>query len=230
MQDRFPPPRQPVVDRVAFLIEVCRGKSVLHLGCTDWPITERKRAAGLLLHERLAAVARSLTGVDCDEAGVECLRRMGYTDTHLDDVEEFTNPGVNQRQYEVIVAGEIIEHLENPGNFLRAAQRLMNAESRLVITTVNAYCLFRFLRYLAGKEMVHEDHNFYFSPRVLQKLVTRCGLVVEAFRYYAIGRELRAHIPKHFLWIDDFSRMFFPAASDGVIVVARLPRLAESGG
>ena len=180
-----------LVDRVSYLLEQSAGKRVLHLGCTDWPYTETKLKGGALLHGQLQRSARELTGVDLDAEGVECLRRLGFAETYRDNVEQFTAPEVRSRQYDVILAGEIIEHLENPGLFLRAVQQLMTRETELVITTINAYCFFRFLYFLGGNEMVHPDHNYYFSPVVLRKLITRCGLEVTDFRHYAIGREIR---------------------------------------
>ena len=224
MKDRFTHPKSAVVDRASFLVEQCRGKTVLHLGCTDWPITESKLKSGAFLHARLAEVASSLTGVDADPDGVAYLKKNGCPDTHIDNVEIFSNPALQGRTFDRIVAGEIIEHLNNPGLFLNAVQKLMGPETELIVTTVNAYCLFRFLRYLAGKELVHEDHNYYFSPRVLEKLITRNKLTISSFRYYGIGKELRKAVPTHFLIIDWFTSRIFPPCSDGVIFSARLCR------
>lgn len=210
-----------LVDRVTYLLEQSAGKRVLHLGCTDWPYTETKLKGGALLHGQLRNSARELTGVDMDAEGVACLRRLGFAETYCDNVEQFAAPEVRARQYDLILAGEIIEHLENPGLFLRAVQTLMTRETELIITTINAYCFFRILYYLGGNEMVHPDHNYYFSPVVLRKLITRCGLEVTEFHHYAIGREIRALNPRRIVWLDDLGRWLFPRASDGVIFKAR---------
>lgn len=210
-----------LVDRVSYLLEQSAGKRVLHLGCTDWPYTETKLKGGALLHRQLQRSARELTGVDMDVEGIECLRRLGFAETYYDNVEQFVAPEVRARQYDLILAGEIIEHLENPGLFLRAVQTLMTRETELIITTINAFCFFRFLYYLGGNEMVHPDHNYYFSPAVLRKLITRCGLEVTDFRHCAIGREIRTLNPRRIVWLDDVGRWLFPRASDGVIFKAR---------
>lgn len=199
---------------------------VLHLGCTDWPYTKQKLAGGALLHARIHAVATSLVGIDSDQEGVACFRQLGFAETYVDNVENFSRPEVLNRPYDIIVAGEIIEHLENCGLFLRAVQRLMSPRTELVLTTVNAYCFFRFVFYLFGREMVHPDHNYYFSPAVLRRLLTRCGLDVTDSRHYPIGLEHRSLNPRRIIWLDDLGRRLFPRASDGIIFKAQVLRTA----
>lgn len=217
---RFRPPVSPVVDRISHLLQICEGKRVLHLGCTDWPLTRERASARELLHQKLASSASSIVGVDADQSGVDALRELGFPETYCDNVEEFSHPDLAAQRFPLIIAGEIIEHLENPGRFLRAASRLLEPGGELVITTVNAYCAFRFVRYLAGSEMVHHDHNYYFSPRVLSKLVRRCGYSVTALYYYPIGREMRHQTAWYFRAIDTFTTRVLPAASDGLIIHA----------
>jgi predicted TPR repeat methyltransferase len=213
-----------LVDRVSYLVEACHRKRVLHLGCTDWPYTEQKLASGSLLHARISSVASSLVGVDADPQGVACFRQMGFPETYVENVENFSSPLVKDRAYDVIVAGEILEHLENCGLFLRSVQNLMGPRTELIITTINAYCFFRFVSYLFGRENVHPDHNYYFSPVVLRKLLNRCGLEVVEFCHYPIGKEHRLLNPRRVIWLDDLGRTLFPRASDGVIFKARLPQ------
>ncbi len=210
-------------DRVDYIIEECRGKHVLHLGCTDWPYTEAKIAGQALLHEKITHVATSLVGVDADEEGVSYFRKIGYLETYVENVENFSNQEVCRKNYDIIVAGEIIEHLENPGLFLRSVQKLMNSKTEIVITTINAYCFFRFIYYLFKQELVHSDHNYYFSPIVLNKLITRCGLEVTDFKYYPVGKEIRSLNPRKLIFLNDVGHWLFPKASDGVIFKARLP-------
>lgn len=210
-----------LVDRAAYILEQCANRRVLHLGCTDWPFTERKMASGALLHAKINQVATSVVGVDADQEGVKFFQQHGFPETYCENVERLEHPGIVPHAYDIIVAGEIIEHLENPGTFLRSVQKLMTDKTELLVTTINAYCWFRFLYYLLGKEMVHEDHNYYFSPAVLRRLLTRCGLEVTDFKHYAIGREVRALNPRRIVWLDDLGRIFFPRASDGLICKAR---------
>ncbi|MFN7138420.1 MAG: methyltransferase domain-containing protein [Limisphaerales bacterium] len=212
-----------ITDRITYILKQCSGKRVLHLGCTDWPYTESKLQQEALLHSKIAKVAKSLVGMDADQAGVEYFRKIGFAETYLDNVEAFNNPEVFNHDYDVIVAGEIIEHLENPGMFLRSVQKLMKPSTEIIITTINAYCFFRFVYYVLRNEHVHPDHNYYFSPIVLKKLITRCGLEVTDFSHYPVGKEIRKLNARKLIFLDDISRLLFPRASDGLIFKARLP-------
>ncbi len=217
MRSRFKTPRSGYVDRIEYLIEQSRSKRVLHLGCSDWPMTEEKIAGHALLHDRLAQAAQTLTGLDASPEGVELLRHNGYADCFVANVEKMDVPELNGRVFDVIIAGELIEHLSNPGLFLQQVRRFMTPETALIITTPNAYCLFRVLRYFFGLEMVHEDHNFYFSPRVLEHLLVQNGMRVVEQKYYGIGPEIRGLIPYRYVLLDQIARRLSPAMSDGLI-------------
>src|SRR5438067_10161270 len=163
------PVTAPLRQRVQFIIETCRGKRVLHLGCSDSPYTERRLADGTILHAMIEKVATVQYGVDSDAVGIEMLRAAGYQNVAVANVEELAerNPfsGVT---FDVIVAGEIIEHLSNPGRFLDSIKPLLPTHATLLLTTVNAYCAYRYAYcLLTRKESVHPDHVYYFSRRTL---------------------------------------------------------------
>ena len=64
-------------DRNRYLEERVLDKSVLHVGCSDWPITEQRLEEGTLLHLRLQRTAKHLIGIDLSEAGIAALRGHG---------------------------------------------------------------------------------------------------------------------------------------------------------
>src|SRR5262245_29333406 len=127
----------PLVQRVDYLIDRCRGRRVLHLGCTNWPYTDAALADGSLLHLQLQKVAAELHGVDADPEGLARLAARGHNHLHQGDLERLDTLPL-AASFDVIVAGEIIEHLANPGRFLAGVQALMLADTSLIITTVNA--------------------------------------------------------------------------------------------
>src|SRR3990170_2216778 len=116
-------PRERIVDRDKYLLEASAGRDVLHLGATDAPFTAEKAARGALLHQRLATVAGSLRGLDSDASSVALLAdRYGISDIQLTDLSAPVTPDVQPA--ELVICGDIIEHVNNAGNLLIQCNRL----------------------------------------------------------------------------------------------------------
>ncbi|REJ78515.1 MAG: methyltransferase domain-containing protein [Acidobacteria bacterium] len=216
-----------LVQRIEKIEELCTGRSVLHLGCTNWPYTKESLDNDSLLHLSLDRLASELYGFDFDENGLEILRGKGVQNLYRANLEHLNEVDLDRR-FEVIVAGEMIEHLTNPGLFLRGIKRFMDRDTRLVITTVNAYCGMRFVQYaLRGKggtaEPVHPDHVSYFSYRTLRLLVEKEDLEVREFFFYDLGKEHRPHNPRIWNIVNDILVGVSNQLSDGVIAVCGLP-------
>ncbi len=214
-----------IVQRMEFIKSECAGKKVLHLGCTNHPYTADAIEKGMLLHAELASITDRLYGFDYDEEGLETLRSYGYGDLYQADLEELENVELNET-FDVIIAGEMIEHLSNPGKFLTGIKRFMDENTRLVITTVNAYGAIRLLKYfISGKrgrnEPVHPDHVAYYSYSTLMLLLKRHGFAVPEFYFYDVGPEHRPSSRMIYNMFSDLCVMFAPQMGDGVIAVCR---------
>jgi cyclopropane fatty-acyl-phospholipid synthase-like methyltransferase len=184
-----------MVDRVQFIKNACVGKKVLHLGCTDYPFTEEVIKNEMLLHFELGRVARELYGFDFDERGIKILSDAGVKNLYLSNLEKLEEVDLDET-FDVIIAGEMIEHLSNPGLFLKGIQRFMNSETNLLVTTINAYCGMRMLTYGfrgrgGAREPVHPDHVAYYSYSTLKVLIERENLRVRRFAFYNTGEEHR---------------------------------------
>lgn len=217
-----------LVQRLDFIRETCRGQRVLHLGCTNWPYTLESLENNMLLHRDLEQIASHLVGLDADEQGIKTLKEQGSKNLYKADLEHLDELDLDEK-FDVIVAGEMIEHLSNPGLFLNGIKRFMNAETQLVLTTINAYCGMRFWLYgLRGKsgkqEPVHPDHVAYYSYSTLKLLVERHEMHVEKFLFYDVGKEHRPHNRWFLNLVNDVSVKVAPQWADGLIVVCRLSR------
>src|SRR5436190_3290363 len=217
-----------LVQRVEFIKKHCTGKRVLHLGCTNWPYTGEAIENNVLLHFELEKTAGEFYCFDYDQQGLDVLADAGAKNLYRADLEKLDDLDLNET-FDVIVAGEMIEHLNNPGLFLSGIQRFMNAGTQLVITTVNAYSGLRFAIYgLRGKggtaEPVHPDHVAYYSYSTLKLLVERQNLQVDEFLFYDIGSDHRALNRGILNLINDISVWIGPQLADGLIAVCKLAR------
>jgi 2-polyprenyl-3-methyl-5-hydroxy-6-metoxy-1,4-benzoquinol methylase len=174
------------VEREKFILKFCEGKKVLHLGCADWPYTEERIKSGTWLHSKITEVASECMGVDLDENTVFDLQnKHGINNVIQGNAEELGD--LNLDGFDVVVAGEIIEHLNNPGLFLESAKSVLIPDGKLLITTTNAFCFRRFLRIPFGKESIHPDLTYYFSHTTLETLTKRFWYSAVAKYSYRIG-------------------------------------------
>lgn len=215
-----------LVQRVEFIKKMCRGKKVLHLGCTDHPFTKEMIDNQMLLHFELGKIASDLYGFDFDQKGIDVLSAAGAANLYRADLEKLEEVNLD-KTFDVIIAGEMIEHLSNPGLFLRGIQRFMNKDTNLVITTINAYSGMRFLIYgLRGKggenEPVHPDHVAYYSYKTLNLVVQREKLSIKEFVFYDLGKEHRPFGRWFYNLFNDLCVKISPQLSDGVIAVCQL--------
>lgn len=216
-----------LVQRVEFIKKICAGQKVLHLGCTDYPYTAQAVENDMLLHFKLERIASALYGFDFDQKGIDVLRESGGKNLYRADLEKLEEVNLDET-FDVIIAGEMIEHLSNPGLFLKGIQRFMNPKTKLIITTINAYSGMRYLIYgLRGKggrnEPVHQDHVAYYSYKTLSLIIERENLKVEDFLFYDLGAEHRPFNRWFYNVFNDLCVKLSPQLSDGVIAVCSLP-------
>jgi 2-polyprenyl-3-methyl-5-hydroxy-6-metoxy-1,4-benzoquinol methylase len=79
----------------------------------------------------------------------------------------------------VIVAGDIIEHLSNPGRLLDGVHALCGPDTAVIVTTPNAFGLVNYLRYLRGVFADGDEHVVTFNPANLVSLVERHHFTVD---------------------------------------------------
>lgn len=227
-------PKAKVVERIDYLCEQARGRRVIHVGFVDTGCRDMQEAAGTWLHAHLERVATSLVGIDVNEVGVKEAVEAGYEAYAIDcrDREALEAAGVEPAQ--LVIAGEVIEHLDDPGGFLAGLHNLVAPGGMLVITTPNAYGLFNVFASLALREINHPDHVVMFTWRTLANMAARHGwepvetrMYVPAVKLGAGGLVARALglAGRFVVGLERLlGRLRRPYAADGMIVVFRPTR------
>ncbi len=172
--------------RIHFLLDKCRNKKVLHLGCVDEGLTMERIETGNLLHKQVQSVAEEVYGVDISKEGLDLLNKAGFTNLILGNVEQVDKISELQgKKFDIILASEIIEHLNNPGLFLKTANKLFSKNTIMIITTPNAFRITGLGYKLKGFELIHPDHNFWFSWSTLRSLLLKNNYQVIDSRLYS---------------------------------------------
>ena len=185
---RHPLPRNGQVDRDTYLLDVCRGKRILHLACAAWPATQMWCEDESLLHLKMTKVADRIAGFDWSQQGLKILHKHGVNGLHRlnllepDEVEKgWNNLGFEP---EIVVAGELLEHLDRAGMVLENCQRMMAPGCQMVITVPNAFSVRSLLHVLRGYEKVAPDHVSYYSYSNVRELAERNGFTLDRVNWY----------------------------------------------
>jgi SAM-dependent methyltransferase len=152
------------------ILEWVRGPAVLDVGCTDHVVRE---SSVYWLHQHLRQKFPHVVGIDISEENLEKMRQLGYQNLYRMDAETF----LLGEKFDSIVAGELIEHLSNPGLFLDQAHRHLNPGGRLILTTPFAfsllYVLYSNLKY--PKTCENPEHTHWLCVETMRSLATRHG-------------------------------------------------------
>ena len=160
-------PETKVVDRAEFILSHVKGKRVLEFGASG-PMHEAivKAAAFYQGYDRTSNPAANVYAIDLDDVSVTHLSQMDY--------------GV---PYDIIVCGEVLEHLSNPGWFLTRLKQQF-AGVPVLITVPNAFAEAGKGWLKKGYENVNKDHVAWYSPKTLSVLLERAGYACGDLYYY----------------------------------------------
>ena len=161
------------VDRIHRLRELCSGKKVLDIGCvahySDSASTDE------WLHRHLAESAAECLGVDILVEDVRKLRDQGYN-VIVHDVLQAPMTDT----FDVIVCGEVIEHINRPGDLFASAAKMLRPEGRLLITTPNPWYIGYMAKALFPRKFlpVSADHVAWHDAATLTELAERHEFVL----------------------------------------------------
>lgn len=159
--------------REDFLVDCCRGRRVLDVGCAFHNLAQTDMPS--LLHCRLAEAAAEIVGVDLEAAGVKALFEAGYDVIEADlsgDISEVSARG----RFDVVTAGEVIEHLNSPFDLFRFASQMLHPGGILVLTTPNPFSPKRARRGARRETWESVDHVAYYPPTGIAELAERAGM------------------------------------------------------
>ncbi|MFA7298214.1 MAG: class I SAM-dependent methyltransferase [Candidatus Absconditabacterales bacterium] len=162
-----------VDEREVIMQAYTKDKEVLDFGVGD--------TSDRFLHKIIANSAKNVIGVEIDEERAERLRKQGYTILQGD--AEHINIG---KQFDVIIAGDLIEHLNNPGLFLENVKKHLKKDGYFLFNTPNAYSINFVLRglFCGGNVKQFPEHVTVFTDELLVNLLERYGIKTEKIVYF----------------------------------------------
>lgn len=188
------------VSRIDLLRDMVREKNIIHLGCVDEIETIRHRMArGKWLHKELHEVAQRCVGVDINAEGIRYIRdELGFEDMLVADVTAGPEGDLSQPGWDYFMVPEVLEHIDNPVDFLKKIRTHYQANvSQMVITVPNAFTPENLKRARQGVEVINTDHRFWFTPFTLAKVVMQAGYRVNTIRMCRHGKVKKRSLIKN---------------------------------
>lgn len=170
--------RKPTLidDRCRYISRLANGKKVLDVGVVEHYAEASQKKEWL--HEHVHRAASSCLGVDILEDGIGNLRERGYrvicadiTQTLLDET------------FDLIVMGDIIEHVGNPGALMKNAALMLDKGGRLIITTPNPWYLNPIFKNVFESQPFTDsaDHVTWADPSTITEMGQRAGLALDCY-------------------------------------------------
>lgn len=224
-------PEEQINSRLNFIEEVVKEKDVIHVGCCDHiPLIEQKIKNNQWLHRLIVNSANRCIGVDTNKEGIDYLKdKLLLSDVYNIDITKQLLPEIIQKRWDFLILGELLEHIDNPVEFLKNIRELYKDFVKDVIISVpNAFSMTN-LKFLSkGQEVINTDHRYWFTPYTLAKVLSISGYQID---YFLFAQEISFNITlKRILKIMSFYKAIKdynmlktnPALRNTIIMVASL--------
>ncbi len=160
------------------IIENTKNKNVIHVGCVDHlEIIEDKIEHNTWLHSKIIESSSECIGIDINKKGIDYLKNKLKIDNvyYCDLIKNRLNK-LMEKNWDIMVLGEIVEHVTNPQEFLSKIFSLYKYNvNKIIITVPNVYCYNNYRNAKRGIEVINSDHKTVFSPYTLVKTLNQCG-------------------------------------------------------
>ncbi len=187
---------------------------LLDLGCGDGRVGER-----------LSRLGYRVTGMDVSEQALAEAAERGITPLKGDVSSEIP---VQAGNFDVVFAGEIIEHLFDTRAFLAEVRRVLKPGGKLVLTTPNLAHLPDRFRLLLGRApmQVQPLHPYLklhirpFAPGTLKRALAEAGLDVQELSSTLVVFRRDPREPEQVRWASRWLAKLVPSLGSFLIVVA----------
>ncbi len=148
------------------------GKRVLDVGC----------GAGLLC-EPLARLGGEVTGIDATPANIDVARAHAATGGFAIDYRAGSVEHMEDASYDLVTCMEVIEHVENPAQFIAQLARMVRPDGLLLLSTPNRTAKSRLAMITIGEGLnlvpkgTHDWQRFV-TPDEMEAHLHAAGMVV----------------------------------------------------
>jgi len=210
-------------DKTKCLEQLAANKTIIHLGCTDWPNQIEQISKGNLLHVKLLSSSKKCIGIDVDENGIAHMKeRYKTSDFVCGDIatsKEIQDLIISNNP-DYILIPDVLEHIENSRDFLLSVEKVLSrTKASAIFTTPNAFALKTIIPIFFGLDFTHPDHCLIHNEFTITHAMHDANLKIKGISY--VSRDISERyglilqlITKPFNWLC----ILFPRFADTLYV------------
>lgn len=188
-------------ERISKILKLTKNKKVLHIGCCDHiPLIEEKRKKKQWLHGLLVENCSKVYGIDINSEGINYLKNnLGINNVECANIiGEDSIEVIQNEKWDYIILGEILEHVDNPVEFLKKIVQKYNKNiEKMLITAPNIINVKRIMEFKKGNyEQINSDHKYWFTPFTIFKVAEKAGLNISNSELYFVDLYCEKKIKK----------------------------------
>ena len=160
--------------REEIILKEIEGKRVLDIGS----VGQTSKYCLWDLYKNISV--KSLTGIDLPSSH-EINKKFCFS-SEVDKLENKIVYGnmenfVFEEKFDVIIAGDVIEHVSNQGLFLDNIFKYLNNDGKLIITTPNS-------KWITGYLRPNPTHTLWHDKHTLKRILDVHNFKIKVFKYY----------------------------------------------
>ena len=121
-----------IENREEYIIQRTKDLNILHIGCVGNRNYENP------LHLKISNSAKECIGWDINSSGIELLNKL-HPSLKIENVDICKSIPNSNKKFDLILFGEVIEHLDNPGIAIKNCSNLLSNNGVILVTVPNAF-------------------------------------------------------------------------------------------
>lgn len=136
------------------------------------------------------------------------MNERGY-DIRVCDATSETDPG---KTFDVVVLGDVIEHVSNPVKLIEFAIRHLEPGGEAIVKTPDACYIDNIMSFIKNRVCVNFEHMAWFTPPMALEIARRANCVLKAYVVFPRKRPWPSIFPRSDLFTRDYMFVFTPLA------------------
>ncbi|HXX53824.1 MAG TPA: methyltransferase domain-containing protein [Thermodesulfovibrionales bacterium] len=159
-----------------YLKSLVKGKRVLDIGAAEHDLSHIKSPDWK--HRIMRENCGYILGLDIVSDLVDYLSKQGYNFRCVDATTDI----ILGEYFDVVVIGDVIEHVDNPINLLKFAGRHISQHGEIIVTTPNPFYHRYFFRNMRkGTFVANFEHTCWVTPSMALEIARRSGLRLKSY-------------------------------------------------